>query len=442
MNTTKKGDSLEKKVLELFTAEISNGRFFAQKEFCRIYTKKGYYSKDREKQIIFDVSIEIFLPGQDSYSVLVLIECKNLNHKVPVDDVEEFFQKTQQISGANIKGIVVSNNAFQESAFKFSRSKGIGLLRYYDRNNLNWILTRSPSSLVSSNYATCEWLNAYKGLTSESFESNYFDCYGYVEEQYTNSLGLFISTLIKYGADKDLNESLSSIEKIDGGISWLVKFKEESEIESLCESICSRIGYNFGEVSLGDICQWLQDERGLKVILQSSLGKGVLGQITFDPLEIHIDNKNSESSVRARFTLAHELGHFLLGHAQYMSGERCLESDVDLDNPPDIGVRDIMRMEWQANQFASCLLLPKKEFIQTFLSVAAENGLSNKGFGILYLDQQKCNLDAYYKTTTALMAIYNVSRTVVKIRLKKLGLLNEAVGNQPKNILNFMSTVR
>lgn len=130
MNTIKKGDTLEDKVFELFKEYILKDRFWARKECCEIYKKKGYYSKDRKKNIIFDVAIEIFLPGQKTYSSLVLIECKNYNHKVPVDDVEEFFMKAQQISGGNIKGIVVSNNAFQEGAFNFSESKGIGLLRY------------------------------------------------------------------------------------------------------------------------------------------------------------------------------------------------------------------------------------------------------------------------------------------------------------------------
>jgi len=359
MNTTLKGDKLEKKVFELFQDEIIKGRFFAQKKFCRIYSKQGYYSKDRKKDIIFDVSIEVFLPNQETYSLLVLIECKNYNHRVPVDDVEEFFMKTQQISGGNIKAIVVSNNSFQESAFEFSKSKGIGLLRYYDRSNLDWVLTRSPSSLVSPNHAINERANAYSGLHTESFKSSYFDCYGYVDNQYTNSLRLFMSTLIKIGLSMKFKELLSTIETVDGSSSLLVKFKEESDIEILCNSILEKVDYNFGKVSLDEICQYLENMFSLKVIFNSPLEYGVLGKITFNPLEIHIDDKQCESLPRKRFTLAHELGHFLLGHSEYMSGEQCHESAVDLDNPFEVGIKDIMRMEWQANQFASSLLLPK-----------------------------------------------------------------------------------
>ena len=43
MNTIEKGDKLEDKVFELFKEDISNNRFWARKECCEIYKKKGYY---------------------------------------------------------------------------------------------------------------------------------------------------------------------------------------------------------------------------------------------------------------------------------------------------------------------------------------------------------------------------------------------------------------
>ena len=96
-----------------------------------------------------------------------------------------------------------------------------------------------------------------------------------------------------------------------------------------------------------------------------------------------------------------------------------------MEDPVDVGIRDIVRMEWQANQLASCLLLPKRDFVQSFLSEAAKNGVSNRGFGILYLDNQHCNMSTFFSVTAPLMGKYKVSRTVVKIRLKKLGYINE-----------------
>ncbi len=164
----------------------------------------------------------------------------------------------------------------------------------------------------------------------------------------------------------------------------------------------------------------------MDVLETEDMGYGVLGQITFSPLVIKID-KGHENEARKRFTLAHEIGHFLLGHSEYMLSEKCHESSLNLENPSDIGIRDVMRMEWQANQFASYLLLPKNEFVQSFLEVIARYGIPNKGFGILYVDNQKCNIDAFYNVTTPLMNKYKVSRSVAKIRLKKLGFINETI---------------
>lgn len=436
MNTTQKGDELEDKVFELFEENISSGRFIAPKECCRIYKKKKYYSKDREAYIEIDVSIEIFIPGQETCFLYVLIECKNLKRSVEGGDVEEFFTKAQQIAVANLKAIVVSNNSFQSAAFNFSKSKGIGLLRYFDRSNLEWVLNRSPSSLVSSRYALNEWSTAREGLHSEDFESKYFDFYGCVGYEYTNSLSLFISSLIKHDEDKEFLESLAVVESIDEKETWLVKYMEEFEIEEICNSVLEKVGYGFGEVPLDDICAFLKDEHGLRVIETSSLKDGVLGQIAFDPLEIQIA-KEQESKARKRFTLAHEIGHFLLGHSAYMSGEKCHESSMDLEDPVDVGIRDIVRMEWQANQLASCLLLPKQDFVQSFLSVGARNGLSDRGFGILYLDNQHCNKSKFFSIAAPLMKKYKVSRTVVKIRLKKLGYINEPVQKAVKPMPMF-----
>lgn len=248
MDTTKKGDELEDKVYELFRDDILNERFWAKKECCKIYQKKGYFSKDREKNIIFDIAIEIFIPGESSYSSLVLIECKHYADKVPVGDVESFLMKAHQVSGGNVKAIVVSNNAFQEGAFNFSKSKGIGLLRYYDRNELEWVLHRSPSSIISSNFALNEWSGAYDGLRKTDYESKYYDFFGCVDHCYTNSLKLFFSALLKQGQEEEYVEALGTIETVGKNDNCIVRYREESDIEEICESLHSKIGL------VGGIC--------------------------------------------------------------------------------------------------------------------------------------------------------------------------------------------
>lgn len=192
----------------------------------------------------------------------------------------------------------------------------------------------------------------------------------------------------------------------------------------LCESVRRRIQYSGGEVSLYDICDKLKNSDGLHVIFGDDLRPGVLGSINFKQIEIRI-SKRHETSARERFTLAHELGHFILGHSKYMVEEQCLELALDVLNPPRIGVKDISRMEYQANVFASCLLLPRQEVVASFFMAVENLGVRNKGFGTLYVDNQICNLQNYYRVTASLMTEFSVSRQVLTIRLLNLDLIND-----------------
>ncbi len=430
MKTTTKGNKLEEDIFQLMKGEISSGRFIVKNENCKIYLKKGYYSKDRQKNIIFDVSIEVYLPGQSTYSILILIECKNYNHAVPVDDAEEFFAKIQQISGANTKGILASTNSFQEGTLNFSKSKGIGLLRYFNQSDFKWLLTRSPSTLISSNFALREQNTAYKGITNQSYQSHLFDCFCYAGGEYTNSLNIFFLQLTWDETNKDQNKLLAKVLNTVNGEQKLVSFVEKEEIEILCESVLEKVNYQEGVTSLDVICEWQINETGLLVRhvnshIKDSDGREILGSIIFDPLEITIFADNENNNARKRFTLAHELGHLILGHSEYMTREYCQEYDFDFERLTELGPRDIVRLEWQANYFASCLLLPKNAFLSDFLHLAADLNLHNRGYGILFVDDQACNLDNYYKVTNYLKVKYNVSRSVVKIRLENMGLLTD-----------------
>lgn len=426
MDTTKKGDKLEDQAFEVFESQIAEDCFFSKREYCKIFRKKGYYSKDREKDIIFDISVEVTLPGQDRYSLLFLFECKNYGHSVPVDDVEEFFAKIQQVSGANAKGIVVSTNSFQDGAFKFARSKGIGLLRYFSKESLEWVLTRSPSSMASAAHAVSEQSNAYHALRNDTYESRYFDFYGCVNETYTVSSNQFFSSLARNGAEPDILKVIAKIEQATKESRLSVPYVERKELEELSFGILAELRYQSGPVPLDSVCERLKEQAGLVVKRNSQLGNGVLGQISFGPDIISIDDSQALTPERVRFTLAHELGHFALEHRRFMVREACHDEDIDTENLETLKLKDVRRMEWQANYFASCLLLPKEQFEREFFRQANLHELSDRGYGLLYLDDQKCNIDTFYRVTAPLVKEFQVSRSVIKLRLLKLGFLNEA----------------
>lgn len=283
MDTTTKGNKLEDQVFDVFENQIVEDCFFSKREYCKIFRKKGYYSKDREKNIIFDIAVEVTLPSQDRYSLLFLFECKNYGHSVPVDDLEEFFTKIQQVSGANAKGIVVSTNSFQDGAFRFARSKGIGLLRYFSKENLEWVLTRSPSGLASAAHAVSEQSNAYRALHEDKYESRYFDFYGCVNETYTVSSNQFFSSLARSGAKPDLLNAISKIEQETKESRLPVPYMERKELEDLSFGILTELKYQTGPVPLDSVCELIKEKAGLVVKRNCQLGNGVLGQISFGP---------------------------------------------------------------------------------------------------------------------------------------------------------------
>ena len=97
----------------------------------------------------------------------------------------------------------------------------------------------------------------------------------------------------------------------------------------------------------------------------------------------------THNPLRQRFTIAHELGHFLLGHE--MGGEKYQEEMIDdsFDKP--------VSSEREANMFASAILMPR-EWIQSEVK------------------KQGMNIEPLAK-------IFGVSKQAITIRLLELNLI-------------------
>jgi hypothetical protein len=248
MSSVDTGNALEEAVLALFLAEVDAGRFFAKKGNCKLFRRKGYYSQDRKAKIVFDASIEIFLPGAADYSVLMLVECKNYGHSVPVDDVEEFFAKVQQVGAANTKAVLASTAAFQSGAREFAKSKGIGLLRYFSAENFKWELRRSPSASARGIGADAE-REVSEGLTRPDFRSEVFDLFLQTPTRVTNSLWDLFDDFI---AGTTL--STAQVRRISNPRdrqSNVVPFLEKGQLEAMAEEVLEDIAYDSGQVHDG-----------------------------------------------------------------------------------------------------------------------------------------------------------------------------------------------
>lgn len=433
VNTTKKGNKLEDRVFKLFKEELNQNRLFVNPDCCKIFQKKGYYSKDRQSKIIVDISIEVFLPGAKEYSLLIIVECKNYNHSVPVDDVEEFFSKLQQISGANIKGIVAATNSFQKGALTYSKSKGLGLIRLLDNSNFKWILKRAVTGLVTYEEIEKSEASIYEGLITDNYTSNQIDFLSYTCDKYSYSAQQFFETFIR---DEIKNIGKENAERMicepDHKPSFVPFIKKEF-IENLSLELLKNIKYKYGVVPIDAICEYVKSNNNINIIFDNSLGFDelgfeILGKIIFEPTTILISKKANENKHREKFTIAHEIGHYILNHFQFMTEEYYAENDFENYDYNFIKVADIKRIEWQANYFASNLLLPKDNIKYEFFKILEEEDIKDKGYGALFVDRQECNINQYYKVTNKLRDKFQVSRKAISLRLKELELLNDSTG--------------
>jgi hypothetical protein len=162
VNTVAKGNAFEDRVFGAVTEELHSDRLGLSPSLAQAFQKKGYYSRDRDSDIVVDISIEVWLPNADRWSLLWVCECKDYSGSVPVDDVEEFKAKLDQIAGANKKGVMAISGALQQGALKYARANGIGVVRLLPDDQVEHLLymMTSASTGEMSRLNSSEFLRA------------------------------------------------------------------------------------------------------------------------------------------------------------------------------------------------------------------------------------------------------------------------------------------
>lgn len=194
MNTNLKGQTFEDLVFAEFHHELENDNLFVSANKSKIFQRKAYFSRDRGRNILTDISIETSLPNAKEYSLLTVIECKDYSSAIPVSDIEEFHAKIQQISGDNIKAIFVTSNAFQKSALTYARSKKIALIRYLAPNQIQWVHFHMTPDEYYLYPDAKEFEAAFLDSLHIGIGREFFSCYG--ERNYGGLLYLLKALII------------------------------------------------------------------------------------------------------------------------------------------------------------------------------------------------------------------------------------------------------
>jgi len=304
-----------------------------------------------------------------------------------------------------------------------------------DSSNCKWVLNRSFSASLCTSL-TDSAISVEHGLSDPDFSSEVFDLYFQSPLRLTNSVYDFFKDILLENGFTD--DQVSQVVNQQNRLSSQVQYLEKGALEELSTKVLNDINYNSGKVDLELLCANEQKHCGLQVFFDVPVknhihNKPVLGDINFNPLQINIYEQAELIDGRERFTLAHELAHHFLRHDQYMERESCDEEDFLLQRQALQAETDISRMEFQANYFAASLLMPAQEFRDQFCRIRRYLGISDKGFGALYVDNQPCNFRNFDLVISQLMQHYGVSKSAAKIRLEELGLLRDTRANPVKS---------
>lgn len=414
MNTTEKGNRLEEKVYNLLESLILKDEFLVNSKFSKVFRQRSYYSKDRESDIKMDVTVEVRLPKSTNYSMLYVFECKNYDKTVSIDNIEEFAGKLSQIAGYNVKGTIVTTSRFSESGINYARNKGIALARILGDDFEYDVFRKLPASNIDIKRIVI------KSLCEDNIQTGF---YSIIDEIHTcNIYDLFINLgLIKENDYKSKNS---------------VPYISDSEIQNIVDNYLCEYYPNSLKViqptPLLDICNSMREKIDLKFLFDEELGcnsgTDVLGKINFKSNTIWISSIIDRKLPRWSFTLAHELGHYLI-HYQVLNKNTFIKIDTQQSLGVMMDSDEINRMEIQANKFASYLLMPQVAFDALVKQRFLYDGIKNER---LYYDNQHCNVTAFYRIINDLVKYFKVSRQAAQYRLESSCYLE--TNNQPQRI--------
>jgi hypothetical protein len=183
MTSVSKGNAFEDRVFNAISNELKSDGLGVSPRLAKSFKKKGYYSRDRETDIVVDIAIEVWLPNADQWSLLWVCECKDYTGTVPVNDVEEFKAKLDQIAGVNKKGVMAVSGPLQQGALKYARANGIGVIRLLPDDKVEHISYYMTAAQLrkSKNLNPTEF---YEALTDSSFvgvnRNFYAEAEGYI----------------------------------------------------------------------------------------------------------------------------------------------------------------------------------------------------------------------------------------------------------------------
>lgn len=337
----------------------------------------------------------------------MIFECKNHQEPIQERDITEFSSKIGDIYGHATKGLIVSSSRLQSGAESYARNKRIGIVKF-DVNGIEVIAERTIGAWAEHRFLQSQIFDGPRRSKSLKFSASWE---GRLFDSFNQLLRSFEPDQASEGNDV-IDKQIKS-----------VPFVSDVAIRESAQEALVRVKYASGEVDLEKLCA----ELGLKLtylerVIHDVDGNPILGSANFGKKLIEVNQHGNPH--RERFTIAHEIGHFCLRHDQYLRSEFIVENDLFIDAGTD-NTFNYERLEFQANLFASELLLPDEHFRREVEALRQRLDIYDKGFGYIFVDVQPCNYTPYNLLLSELSDHFGASNQVIEIRLETAGLVTD-----------------
>lgn len=406
MNTVEKGNKLEDFVYDYLYNQVQTRCEKSIFSIVMVWKHKSY-NKENGDSYIADVSIDCYLQPSDLIgdvdkpTITFIFECKNYNNKVDKSDFDEFQNKIEHTRYTKVKGYMITTSGYSEPTISAASYYGIGLIAInLDRESYKIIVSRR--------------LN-YNSSDSESYRF-------LLGEEPANRIVVF---------DKYRFISLHAILEAEGVFLKdrfrCVKFLNNVDIEKRACSLIEEINAN--ELDSNSVLDKILAHLELKVESER-LENGQLGLLNLSERTIKVSI--SLTGNRRNFTIAHEVGHYIL-HVEMLRnileeyGET--ETSISLENSIE------NYMERQANHFASWLLITDQKLQKGFDRFRETENINKK---YIYVDFQPDNFQRYSRLQDFMRTLYGVSWQVIEIRLKKKGWLRFSANYNPSHVSDIL----
>ena len=388
-NNQHKGDYFENLVFKKLKELIKNQDIPGVSRYNEIFLHKQYASKTAPDVMLNpDITIEVYSnSNKETWSNLLVVECKNHGRKIDNSIYREFVGNLSDYPRSGVRGIMVSSAGFTQQVITLAQSDNIALVVLSEQSDWEMIIWRKINSFEQHQFGH----KVLTGEASTSYPIVYSGNSFVTVSDLLQECGIPMSKALHIPFMED-NVICKKVEDILQNTKYLIK---ENFIDC-CFSLIAP-NYKFDFVEMQEDCLGKCDFKEHVITINSSLSKH-----------------------RQNFTIAHELGHIAL-HSSIVENLFSIE-DRESDKNTIISKSIYGRMEYQANTFASYLLMPNIPFMAEVNKLFKENWITT---GRLYHDYQPCNIRDCNVVVGALSSKFNVSQEAVIVRLKRANLYIE-----------------